>query len=177
MARLLILAVSIRILFSMLVLVLQSIRKIKKLTIIENINKLVYLILPVSFVLLGYGLWGIVFGHFFSAILFFVISFFIFGRLAKSDELIPSLVQILGNLKNVKFKKYFGFGILISLSKNLVNLYTILPIFLLGMFALTNSQTAFFKIANSYLALSIVFMTPISRILIVQLPKSLVYGG
>ncbi len=177
MARLLFLAVLIRILFSMLTLILQSIREIKKLTIIENFNKLIYLILPVSFVLLGYGLWGIVFGHFFSAIIFFIISLLILSRLSKRDNLIPSLSQILRNLKNIRFRKYFGFGLLISVNKNLTNLYTILPVFLLGMFAANTSQTAFFKIASSYLALPLVFMTPISRILIVQLPKSLVYGG
>jgi len=176
LARYIILAAIIRILFSLLTLILQSVRKIKLLTITENLNKFVYLIIPVLFVILGYGLWGIVFGHFISAILFFIFSFFILNHLVGKDKLIPSLAEILKNFKKIKFKKYLKFSILISLNKNLGNLFTLLPITFLGMFAATTSQIAYFNIATGYLGITLIFMTAIARILLVQLPKSLVYG-
>lgn len=175
-ARYIFLALIIKILFSLLTLVLQSIRRIKSLTLVENFNKLAYLIIPVIFVLLGYGIWGIVFGHLVSAILFFMLSFLAYGYLVKKDKLLPSLMEILANFKNIRFWKYFKFSIFISVNKNLGNLYSLFPITFLGMFVVVNSQIAYFKIANGYLGLSLIFMTAISRILLVQLPKSLVYG-
>lgn len=176
LARYIILAAIVRILFSMLILILQAIRRIKFLTTVENIDKFVYLLIPASLVVFGYGLWGIVFGHFISSLFFFIFSWLILSWLTKKDRLLPSLFEILKNFRQVKFGKYFKFGFLISLNKNIGNLYSILPVVFLGMFAATTSQVAYFKIANSYLGLALIFMTAISRILLVQLPKSLVYG-
>lgn len=177
LARYLILAANINILFFIVTSVLQSIRKIKKLTIYENFNKLVYLAVPVLFILLGNGVWGIVFGHFISSIIFFIISYFYFEYLAAQDQLIPSLWAIVKNFKGVDFKRYFQFGFLVAMDKNLNNLYTVLPVTFLGMFAASTAPVAYFKIATGYLALAALFLTPIARILTVQLPKSLVDGG
>lgn len=177
LARYLILASMIRILFSMLTVTLQSIRKIISLTLFESLNKLIYLVLPVSFVLLGYGLWGIVFGHFLSAILFFMVSFLFLYYLTKKNDCLPSLIEIVKNFRNIKFRQYFNFGFLIALNKNLTNLYSVLPVVFLGMFAITTSQVAYFKIALGYLALPLIFITAIARILMVELPRSLTQGG
>lgn len=175
-ARYIFFALMVKIIFSLLTLVLQSVRRIKSLTLAENFNKIVYLVIPVIFVLLGYGIWGIVFGHLISSVLLFAISFLAYNYLAKKDQLLPSLIEILRNFRNIKFRKYFKFSVFISINKNLGNLYSLFPITFLGMFVAANSQIAYFKIAISYLSISTIFMTAISRILLVQLPKSLVCG-
>ncbi len=177
LARYLILASNINILFFMVTSILQSIRKIKNLTLYENLNKLIYLVMPVFFILLGFGVWGIVFGHFISSIVFFIASFFYFEYLAAKNEFIPSFGEMIKNFKEVDFKRYFKLGFLVAMDKNLNNLYTILPVTFLGMLAASVSQVSYFKIATGYLALPALFLTPIARILTVQLPKSLVYGG
>src|SRR3989338_2275180 len=177
LARYVILAVMVRTLFFILTLTLQSIRKIKSLTVIENLNKFTYLLFPVSLVLLGYGLFGIVFGHFISALIFSIVSLFLFHYLTKNNELLPSMIEIIKNFKKINFKKYLQFGFLVSLNKNLDKLYAGLPLIFLGMFTSAVSQIAYFKIATGYLSLPIVFLTAISRVLMVQLSQSLAYGG
>lgn len=175
-ARYIIFAVMLRIIFSLLTLVLQSIRRIKFLTAAENADKFIYLAIPALFVFLGYGLWGIVFGHLVSAALLLFASWLVFSYLTRKDKLLPSLSEILSKFPKSGFWRYFKFGFFISINRNLGALYSLLPITFLGMFAATASQIAYFKIAVGYLGLSAMFMTAIARILLVQLPKSLVYG-
>ncbi len=69
-ARIVLLASFLTIIYSLLVIVLQSTRKIKELTILEVFNKFTYTLFPIIFVLLGFGLSGIVWGHFISAFIF-----------------------------------------------------------------------------------------------------------
>ncbi len=90
------------------------------------------------------------------------------------DELLPCWREIFAHLNKAKVGYYFKFGFLIAIDKNLSTLYGTLPIFILGMFGL--SQVAFFKIATAYAALPLMLIGPISRLLLVQLPKSRSYG-
>lgn len=157
--------------FLLLTISLQSIRKIKYLTILEFINKSLYKLLPIIFVLLGLSLSGIVWGHLLSAVLFLIFSIFVYIRLAQRNEYFPNFRQIFLNFNKIKFRKYFNFGFLIAVDRNLGNLAGLLPITFLGMFALPQ-EVAYFKIALAYIIVPSLLIAPISRILTVQLPKS-----
>src|SRR3989344_4518788 len=109
--------------------------------------------------------------------LFSIVTLFLFHYLTKNNELLPSMIEIIKNFKKINFKKYLQFGFLVSLNKNLDKLYAGLPLIFLGMFTSAVSQIAYFKIATGYLSLPIVFLTAISRVLMVQLSQSLAYGG
>ena len=161
--------------FLFLTVSLQSVRKIKYLTILEIINKTLYKVLPIAFVLIGFGLLGIVWGHLFSAILFLFFSFFIYAKLARRNEYFPSFRELILNFNKIKFRKYFNFGFLIAIDNNLGNLTSLLPVIFLGMFALPQ-EVAYFKIALAYITIPSLLIGPVSRILAVQLPKSKTYG-
>jgi O-antigen/teichoic acid export membrane protein len=175
LARWIIAAGLIRFVFFLSTIILQVSRKIKYLTTLENINKIIYIIIPVGLVFLGLGIYGIVIGHLISALIFFIFSFYLYQKLLKRTELLPNLKEIWRELKTVSIKKYFKFGFLIAINKNLANLYSILPITFLGML-MTGTQISYFKIAFSYIGLSLMFLGPISRLLMVQLPRSKVQG-
>lgn len=175
LARWIIAAVMIRFFFVLTTIILQASRKIKYLTTLENINKIVYIAIPVGLVLLGLGLYGIVIGNLISAMVFFIFSLCLYQKLLKRTDLLPNFKEIWHGLKTVSIKKYFKFGFLIAIDKNLTILYSVLPITFLGMFA-TGVQISYFKIAFSYIGLSVMFLGPISRLLMVQLPKSKISG-
>ncbi|RJQ31195.1 hypothetical protein C4572_02900 [Candidatus Parcubacteria bacterium] len=178
LARIIIFGEIINIFFGMYVIILQAIRRIKNLAVVENINKFVFVLIPAGLVLLGYGLGGLVYGYLFVTVGFLVFTFFSYRLIAKEDSLLPSWNEILKNMfkldKDV-FVYHLKFGILIAIDKNLGSLYSILPISILGMYNL--EQVAFLKIATSYAALPSVFISkPVSRLLAVQLPKSKSYS-
>jgi len=171
LARWVLLAIIIRFWFSFLIILLQASRKIKQLTLIENINKVIYILFPIALMLIVGNLSGIVWGHFLSAAIFFIFSIYFYRLIYKKTHLLPSLREILAGLKTVSIRQYLKFGFSIAIDKNLVNLYTFLPITFLGMFA-TTAEVGFFKIAFSYIGLSLMFLKPITRLLAVQLPQS-----
>ena len=173
--RIVLLASFLTIIYSLLVIVLQTTRKIKELTVLEVFNKFIYALFPIIFVLLGFGLTGMVWGYFISALFFLILAIFLYYFLTKKDELLPSLSQIFLNFRKIKFKKYFNFGFLIAIGKNLSSLISFLPIIFLGIFASIH-DVAYFKIALGYIVIPSMLLAPISRILDVQLPKSKSYN-
>lgn len=175
LARWVLLANMLSVVYSLSLIILQVVRKIKYLTILENINKIFYITLPIILVLLGWHIKGIVFGYLICGILFFLFSFFFYLIMIKKTDLLPSFQEISRGFFKVPIKKYFRFGFLIAVDKNLANLYGTLPMTFLGMFAL-KADIAYYKLAFSYIGLNAIFIKPISRLLSVQLPKSKTYG-
>jgi len=172
LARWILAASIIQVFLIFLILVLQSTRRIKRLAILENTQKLFYSFIPILLVLWGLGLLGIVWGRFFAEIILFIIVFFGYEIIARKDELLPSFSEIFSQIFKVKIKQYFKLGLWITIDKKISNLINVLPIILLGIIAITTSQVAYFKIALSYLGLSFILLAPVSRLLTVQLPKS-----
>lgn len=174
-ARIVLLAGFLAVVYNMLIVVLQGTRKIKQLTILETFNKFLYTLLPIIFVLVGFGLLGVVWGHLVSAFIFLIFAIFIYSFLVKKDKLLPGFKQIFSNFKKIKLKKYFNFGFLIAINKNLSILISLLPVMLLGFFA-ASYEVGYFKIAFGYITVPLMLLGPISRLLTVQLPKSKTYG-
>ncbi|MFA5029374.1 MAG: oligosaccharide flippase family protein [Patescibacteria group bacterium] len=174
LARIVVIGNISQIFFYMYTIVLQIMRKIKNLTIVENLNKIFGVVVPVSLVLAGFGLKGLVFGYLVVTLCFALFSILAYRRLWLRSQVLPSWLEIIGNLRRVKLAYYFKFGFLIAVDKNLGSLYSTLPIFILGMFSF--DQVAFFKIATAYAGLPSILISPVSRLLMVQLPKSKIYS-
>ena len=175
LARWILLANIITLSFVFLCTCLQAIRKIKYLAAVEVINNSSQKILPIIFVVFGFGLAGLVWGYFLNALLFLIFSVFAYSILAKGNSCLAGFKEIIGNFEKIKLKKYFNFGFLIAVDKNLGSLMSLLPIFLLGVFA-PAQEVGFFKIALAYITIPNFLLGPISRILNVQLPKSKTCG-
>jgi len=174
-ARIILVAVFIGIFYNLLVIVLQSLRKIKKLTILESINKVAYLVFPVGLLWAGFGLAGVIWGHFISSFIFLILSFLIYSSLAQKKEYLPSFKEIFSNFGKIKINKYFKFGFLIALDKNIGRLIALLPVLILG-YLTSPAEIGYFKIALGYITIPTLILGPISRLLMVQLPKSKSYG-
>jgi len=174
LARVILLSNIIKVFFYMYIVILQVERRIKYLTIIENLNKIFYIVVPVALALLGLGLQGLVAGHLIVAFGFMIFSLIAYNKLKSQNFLLPSWKELIANMRVVRLGYYFKFGFLIAVDKNLSILYNALPIFILGIFNL--EYVAFLKIAVAYAGLSLILIKPVGRLLIIQLPKSKVYG-
>lgn len=170
-ARLVLGAMIIRVIFSMIVSVMHSTRKIASLTIAENINKMFYKFLPIAFVLMGMGVFGIVFAHFVTAAIFFIASIIFYEQLVIKDPLLPTLKEIFFNKEKIEMWRYFKFGFQIAIAKNLAALFSYLPMLFAAKY-IAPSEIACFSLALSYVGIPMLLVSCVSRILNVQLPKS-----
>ncbi len=176
LARIVLIAISIQFIFSLITTILQAARKIKELTTLENINKIVSIVLPAGLVLFGLGLYGIVWGNLIAVIIFIIISIYLYEQLLKRTDLLPNFKELIHGFKNISIKKYFNFGFSIAIDKNLANLSAALPMIFLGT-VVNTVEISYYKIAFAYIGLSLIFLKPISRLLMVQLPRSKVMGA
>ena len=106
LARVIIISNIIQIFFFMYTIVLQIMRKIRHLTIIENLNKIFIVILPAGLVWAGFGLRGLVFGYLIAALSFAIFSILAYRRLRLKNLILPSWKEIFSNLRKVKLAYY-----------------------------------------------------------------------
>ena len=175
LGRIVLIGICFSVVYKMLNVILQASRKIKFLVFFEILNKFIFTLLPITFVLLGLGLLGVVWGHLVSSLIFLCASLLVLYFLSKKEKLSINFKEVFSNFKKIDFKKYFNFGFLIAINKNVGNLLLLLPIIILGAFSVS-SDVAYFKIAFGYIGIPLMVLNPVSRLLGVQLPKSKTYG-
>jgi dolichol-phosphate mannosyltransferase len=156
--------------FSFSMIGLQVVNKIKAMTLLGLTDQLSRVLLALAFVIFGFGVAGIVSGHFIGASAVFIISVIIWRNLTKKFMAFPPIRSLWRHLKTVSLKKYFGFSFLIAMDRNLSNLYNIFPVLLTGIYISTTGVT-FFKLAFGYMNLALSFLGPIGTLLNVEFPK------
>ncbi len=169
LVRFLLAAYLARFSFVLIQVILQVVKRIRALAILETVNKFFYLLIPVLLVV-NYRVPGIFWGNLAVAIIFLFFSLWLYWRWTKKYNFLPNFLEIKKNFFKVKIGRYFKFGFLIAFDKNLASFYILLPILLLGRFVATD-QVAFYKIAFSYVGIPLMILEPISRLLLVKFPE------
>ena len=67
-------------------------------------------------------------------------------------------------------------GIQVAFDKNIINFRSLIPTLLMG-YLLIGADVAYYRVAFSYISLTLLLLSPISSLLMVQLPKTKVYGS
>lgn len=161
--------------FIFLTVVYQAERRFALLTVVENIQKLLVVAVPVALVLAGFGIGGIVFGNLVAAVVSVALAVWLYRRAREKDPLLPGIREILGVLRAVRMGSYLRFSITIALDKNIANLFSTLPVLFLGRLAVP-AAAGYYKIAFSYVQLPLRLVGAVSRLLNVELPQSLAEG-
>ncbi|NCN07253.1 oligosaccharide flippase family protein [Candidatus Falkowbacteria bacterium] len=174
-ARVVLLMSILQIIYLFFTVILQIVRNVKYLSVLDAINKFLHVGISVLLVFLGYGLWGVVYGKLIVAIIFLIFSVVAYKILFKNNSLMPSIKELLFGINYKIIKKFFRFGIAISLDKNIGSLFGILPLMLLGYYG-SIEQVSYYKVAYGYISLPMILLGPVSRLLSVQLPQSKAYG-
>lgn len=177
MARLLFLIAPLGIMYGLVTTILQSVRMMQHLTILESLMTILTSVFVIGFVLLGLGVSGIVYGHVLATALSSAIGLLTYHKLRwQLGGALPSLRKTLKRVWQVGIKKYFGLGFLIAVDKNIVKLAELIPILLLGIFA-EPEEVSYFKIAVGAIGLPLFVLGAISRNLAAKLPETKGKGG
>ena len=154
------------------VIALQASRRMGQLVLLENISSLGMAILPVTMVLAGFGLIGVFTGQVVASLIAVVIGYVLYQRLVAHDPLFPTVRELLdGTVRpGIPLWPPTRFGLSIAFDKNLVSLYNLLPILLLARFV-PDDEVGQLRVALSYMAIPAVLLTPISRLLMVDIPR------
>jgi O-antigen/teichoic acid export membrane protein len=151
---------------------LQASRRMGNLVVLENSSSLLTSLLPVALALAGFGLLGVFSGQVIASLLAVALGYWLYRRLAAEDALFPSVAVLLRGIvrPGIALGPPTRFGLSIAFDKNLVSLFSLAPILLLARFV-PEDQVAHLRVALSYMAIPAVLLTPISRLLMVDLPR------
>ena len=154
------------------VIALQASRRIRGLVGFEAATTLLGQGLPVALVLAGLGVLGVFYGQVVASLLSVGLGLVVYGRLSQSDPLFPSVRQLFSSIAapGIAVWKETKFGLSIAADKNLVSLYSLAPFLLLGFLAPV-SEVGQLRVAAGYMAIPAVLLTPVSRLLMVDLPQ------
>ena len=154
------------------VIALQASRRMGMLIGFENATTLVSSLLPVAIVLSGFGVYGVFWGQVVASLVALVAGYALYTRVQPTDPLLPTTSELLRGIVRpaIPLWERTRFGLSIALDKNLVSLYTLVPILLLGLFV-PDDEVGHLRAALSYMAIPAILLSPISRLLMVDLPE------
>ena len=154
------------------VIALQASKRMGQLVVLENASSLATAILPVGLALAGFGLLGVFTGQVIASLMAVGIGYVLYRRLVADDPLFPNVGELLQGVvqPNMPLWPSTRFGLSIAFDKNLVSLYNLAPILLLARFV-PEDEVGQLRVAMSYMAIPAVLLTPISRLLMVDLPR------
>src|SRR6185503_13475839 len=129
-------------------------------------------ILPAGLALAGFGLLGVFTGQVIASLIAVGIGFVLYRRLVADDPLFPTVGDLVRGVvhPNLPLWPSTRFGLSIAFDKNLVSLYNLAPILVLARFV-PEDEVGQLRVALSYMAIPAVLLTPISRLLMVDLPR------
>jgi len=149
---------------------LQISGRIQQMTLLGLGDQLLRSGFALSLVVAGFGVAGIVTGHFVGAAILCIVSVFVWKKLQRDFPILPHIRDLLAHMREISVRRYLQFSFWIALDRNLSNLYNILPILLTGIY-LAPSEVTFFKLAFGYINLALGFLGPIGILLNVEFPK------
>lgn len=154
------------------VVALQSTRRVGALVRFETPLAVLATTLPVFFVLVGLGLVGALGGQIVASLIGLVVGLATYRRLARVDALLPHPRELLWGVirPGIALWRETRFGLSIALDKNLVSLSILIPFLLLGALA-AESDVGQLRVAVAYMAIPAVLLAPVSRLLMVDIPR------
>jgi O-antigen/teichoic acid export membrane protein len=155
-----------------LVIVLQCSRRLVWLTIFENGRDLTLALAGVALVLAGGGVNGFFAAQVVASLLFTALAVSIYQRVQASDRILPSLRLLVADVARPGrgVVRMFRSGLAVAFDKNLVSLYPLAPILLLGSQGPTE-DVALLRVAMTYMAVPLTALRAVSRLLMVKFPE------
>ena len=170
LSRIVILTSVMTVFVNLINIIFQIKRKVSAAVIFDFSKDLLRVLLSLAALFLGLEVAGVLKGQLLAALLAVLAMIIIYAKYFSKDKLLPKPKEIIANFRAVKIRKYFSFGMFISFDKNVSALYSLLPIFFLGIFY-PSEQVAYLNIALKYITLPLILLAPISRLLDIRLPQ------
>lgn len=159
-------------LLATVVIVLQCSRRLVLLSLLEAANQVALAGGGLLVVLFGAGVSGFFWGQAAASLVFAGVAAAIYRRLQGRDGLLPTGGALIEGVARGgrAVGREFRAGLTIALDKNLVSLYPLAPILLLGALA-PSGEVALLRVAMSYVAVPLLALSALSRLLMVKLPE------
>ncbi len=170
LSRILFLTPPLIILYKLVVVILEGTRNMKYLAITECASTLLKALILITVVILGLGLTVLIYGWLFYAIISSILAILIYRNSGLSNKGLPSISEIVKKSYFVSDWKFLRFNLSMGLAENLINLNDNLPVILLGIFVLPK-DVGYFKVGYSIMGLSLLFLEPVARNLLVKLKQ------
>jgi len=149
---------------------LKSTRSMQAYTVFNNVTAVLDAALILAAILLDGTAWGVVIARLLSAVIGAGLSVGVYARLQRRfDETLPTLGEVARALRTTSPRPYWRFGFQLALDKNISQLYTLLPLQMLGMWA-TPQAAGYLRMALSALERPALFFSGILINMSVQVP-------
>ncbi|MFN8522562.1 MAG: oligosaccharide flippase family protein [Chloroflexota bacterium] len=160
------------VLAGLLVIALQGIRALRQLVLFETGTTLLGYALPVAAALAGYGVVGVFWGQVAGSLVGAAVGALCYAVLARRADLLPSPATLVAGVfrPRLDVAAETRYGLSIAVDKNLVSLYNLLPVLVLGLVA-AESAVGELRVGMAYMAIPAVALSPISRLLMVDIPR------
>jgi O-antigen/teichoic acid export membrane protein len=120
--------------YGLVIVSLQSRRSFRTLTLLQNVNQFVLTASMIAAVLISPTPEGLVLARLFYSYVTMGIALLLYERTRARDHVaFPSMSAVLARVPRLSPRPYWRFGLANALDKNISNLYTQLPIFLVGL--------------------------------------------
>jgi O-antigen/teichoic acid export membrane protein len=149
---------------------LQSVRRMRELAVVENVNGLLTRGVGVLAVLAGGQMPGLVWGVAIGGTISAAYALYEYRRVAVRHHGFPGFAALLAAAWRVPFRRYFRFSALAVLDKNVAQLFAQTPLIFLGRWA-GPEQAAYFGVASKLFALLASFHGAVSKALSVRLSQ------
>ncbi len=121
-------------LYAFISFVLQVVREIRVMTIMENVYTVLQFALGITLLLLGYGVAGLLMGSLLTSVIFAVVSVLLYRHYARIHNL-PTLGDMVFPDQKISIGRFIKNGLWIAIDKNVSGLYPNLFLFLLSLYA------------------------------------------
>ena len=149
---------------------LQSVRRMKELALVENVDGLLARAPGLVAVLAGFGLPGLLWGIALGGLLSSLHGLYQYHRVAVRHHGFPGLRRLLAAAWRVPFRKYFRFSSLAVVDKNVSQFFGQTPMLFLGRWA-GPEHAAYFNVASKVFTLLAAFHGAASKAFSVRLSQ------
>ncbi len=123
-------------LYGLITTTFQSQRAMRQLVILTNLNQIVLLLCTFVALAISPTPEGMVVSRIVYSASTFVMALWFYGRYRRDYAVpYPRLSEIVGQIRPIATRPYLGFGFLNAVDKNIANLYTEIPLQIVGIFA------------------------------------------
>ncbi len=170
LSRILFLMPPLIILYKLVGVILEGTRNMKYLAITECASTLLKAFILITVVILGLGLTVLIYSWLFYAMISSILAIFIYKNAGLFEKELPHISEIVKKSYFVNDLRLLRFNLSTGLAENIINLNDNLPVILLGIFVLPK-DVGYFKVGYSIMGLSLLFLEPVARNLLVKLKQ------
>lgn len=155
---------------------LQSVRRMRELAVVENVNAILVRVPGIVALLAGWGLPGLLWGTVLGSALSACHAGYEYQRVAVRRHDFPGFYTLALAAWRVPFSRFFRFSALAVVDKNVAQFFGQTPLLFLGRWA-GPEQAAYFGVASKVFSLLAAFHGAVSRAVSVRLAQELRSAG